>query len=66
MQPAVTPSLIDRLTRRRRTVRALEPADMGTCFGMEQCLDEREADKPSVKAGKRSWLNRWLQGARSN
>ncbi len=36
MQPAVTPSLLARLTRRRpRAIRRPDPADMGTAFGME-------------------------------
>ena len=43
MPPAVAPSLLARLTgRRRHRQRRPEPADMGTAFGMEQWLDERD------------------------
>ena len=64
MPASATPSLIARLTRRRpRTLRQPEPADMGTAFGMEQWLDER--DQGALPAGstpaRRSWLPRWLQ-----
>ena len=65
MLPALLPSLIARLTRRRqRTARPLEPADMGTAFGMEQWLHERDggahpAVLPSLR--QRSWLPRWLR-----
>lgn len=62
MLPAVAPSLLARLTRRRR-LRQQEPADMGTAFGMEQWLDERDHDGPPVAAvPKRAWWPRWLQG----
>ena len=69
MQPAVTPSLFARLTRRRpRAIRRPDPADMGTAFGMEQWLDERDhgATAPAAAVQRRSWLPRWLQpsGAR--
>lgn len=64
MPASATPSLIARLTRRRqRTLRQPEPADMGTAFGMEQWLDER--DQGGLPSGstpaRRSWLPRWLQ-----
>jgi hypothetical protein len=64
MPATATPSLIARLTRRRpRTLRQPEPADMGTAFGMEQWLDER--DHGGLPAGsppaRRFWLPRWLQ-----
>jgi hypothetical protein len=65
MPATATPSLIARLTGRRpRTLRPPEPADMGTAFGMEQWLDER--DQGGLPAGRppparRSWLPRWLQ-----
>jgi hypothetical protein len=40
---AATPSLLARLTGRRlHRQRQPEPADMGTAFGMEQWLDERD------------------------
>ena len=70
MPPAAALSLLARLTRQRRHTRRLpEPADMGTAFGMEQWLDERDrggrpatapAPAPAPSA-KRSWLSRWLQ-----
>jgi hypothetical protein len=66
MPASATPSLIVRLTRRRpRTLRQPEPADMGTAFGMEQWLDERDHGiLPSgTTPARRSWLSRWLQGA---
>ena len=66
MPASATPSLIARLTRRRpRTLRQPEPADMGTAFGMEQWLDERDQGAmPSGTArARRSWLPRWLQAA---
>jgi len=64
MTPAVSPSLIARLTQRRpRIQRQLEPADMGTCFGMEQWLDERAQHAPDggVAPARRTWLPRWFQ-----
>jgi len=71
MPPAAALALLARLTRQRRRVhRPPEPADMGTAFGMEQWLDERDrggrpatavAPAPAASA-KRSWLSRWLQG----
>ena len=43
MLPTALPALLARFTRRRqRSARAQEPADMGTAFGMEQWLDERD------------------------
>jgi hypothetical protein len=66
MPASATPSLIARLTRRRpRTQRQPEPADMGTAFGMEQWLDERDhGGLPSgTTPARRSWLPRWLQGS---
>ena len=69
MTPAAAPSLLARwMQRRPRTARALEPADMGTAFGMEQWLDER--DHGDVRANERSagptWLPRWLRSAKSD
>ncbi len=64
MPPAVSPSLIARLTQRRpRTLRQPEPADMGTCFGMEQWLDEREqrAAIGSAAPARNTWLPRWFR-----
>ena len=37
------------------------PADLGTAFGMEQWLDERDHREPEAPA-RRSWWPRWLQG----
>jgi hypothetical protein len=40
---------------------------MGTAFGMEQWLDERDHGGPSAPArvgpDKRTWLARWLPGS---
>ena len=65
MLPAATPSLIARLSRcRQRTLRPQEPADMGTAFGMEQWLNERDhGGAPAGTARPRAWLPRWLQVA---
>ena len=74
MPPAAALSLLARLTRQRRHTRRLpEPADMGTAFGMEQWLDERDrggrpaaAPAPSAKRTWRPrWLPRWLQSHRA-
>ncbi len=66
MLPAAMPSLIARLTRRRqRALRPQEPADMGTAFGMEQWLGERDhGGAPGAGPARlRAWWPRWLQGA---
>jgi len=65
MPTANAPSLLTRLTRQRRqVVRRQEPADMGTAFGMEQWLDERDhGGQPAGTPARRSWLPRWLKGA---
>lgn len=65
MPSANLPSLLTRLTRRRRhRVRCQEPADMGTAFGMEQWLDEHDhGGQPASTPARRRWLPRWLQGA---
>jgi hypothetical protein len=66
MADPIAPSLISRLTsRRRRTVRAPEPADLGTAFGMERWLDDIEnaavAPAPAPAAPRATgWRNRWL------
>jgi hypothetical protein len=63
----VMPALFARLSQpRRRASRALEPADMGTAFGMEQWLNECEPpDAPDRLAGPARrgmrWLPRWLK-----
>ena len=67
MPPAVAPSLLARLTRQRhRSRRQPEPADMGTAFGMEQWLDERDHGGPATTTraapAKRTWMARWLPG----
>ena len=69
MNPAAAPNLLARwMQRRPRTARALEPADMGTAFGMEQWLNERDqADLPAAKhAHQPAWLPRWLRSAKSD
>ena len=66
MLPAAMPSLIARLTRRRqRALRPQEPADMGTAFGMEQWLGERDHGGATGAGATRprAWWPRWLQGA---
>lgn len=66
MLPAAMPSLIARLSRRRqRPLRPQEPADMGTAFGMEQWLTERDhgGAPAGTPARQHAWLPRWLQGA---
>ena len=67
MSPTAVPALLARFTwRRQRAARAQEPADMGTAFGMEQWLDERDhhAAPVPVPAGQAKsghpWLPRWL------
>jgi hypothetical protein len=68
MNNALTPSLLARLRpTRRRAVRAQEPADLGTAFGMEQWLDEIAGEPPVAvvvarRPGGSSWWPRWLQG----
>jgi hypothetical protein len=63
--PPAKPSLLDRFRRRRqRPSRPQEPADMGTAFGMEQCLSERDlpaAPRPHSLTRPPGWLARWLQ-----
>ena len=68
MLPNAVPALLARFARRRqRSVRAQEPADMGTAFGMEQWLGER--DHPGAAASvtanpakpRHAWLPRWLK-----
>ncbi len=59
-------SLISRLASRRGVVRAPEPADMGTAFGMEQWLDEADeapVPAPSKPSLRRAWWPRWLPRA---
>ena len=74
MLPFTLSSLLARnkQSARRRAPRAQEPADMGTAFGMEQWLDERDHGAPTAsrpvqaapaKADAR-WIPRWLQSAR--
>ena len=71
---SLTSLLARRQTRRPRNLRAQEPADMGTAFGMEQWLDERDhgpAPTPTpasiakpAAAAKVRWMPRWLQPTR--
>lgn len=74
MLPFTLSSLLSRnkQSARRRAPRAQEPADMGTAFGMEQWLDERDhgapaaprpVQAPPAKAEAR-WMPRWLQSSR--
>ena len=68
MNNAAPPSLLARLKgTRQRAMRAQEPADLGTAFGMEQWLDESAVDAPAGEPSAQrqpgsSWLPRWLQG----
>ena len=74
MLPFTLSSLLSRnkQSARRRPPRAQEPADMGTAFGMEQWLDERDhgsaaATRPEQSALSKAdarWIPRWLQSAR--
>ena len=69
MLPFTLSSLLARTPRAARR-RAQEPADMGTAFGMEQWLDERDHGTPATPAAAPSarparWMPRWLQSARS-
>lgn len=77
MLPFTLSSLLARTkpSARRRAPRAQEPADMGTAFGMELWLDERDhgsaaAPRPlqSVQStpirAEARWMPRWLQSAR--
>lgn len=66
MSPVAAPNLLARLSRaRRRKLRQPEPADLGTAFGMEQWLDERDQGPPvaAAAATRRSWWSRWLPGS---
>jgi hypothetical protein len=67
MSPVAAPTLLARLTRaRRRSPRPPEPADLGTAFGMEQWLDERDQGTPAASATtRRAWWPRWLHGGAS-
>ena len=74
MLPFTLSSLLARnkQSARRRAPRAQEPADMGTAFGMEQWLGERDHGtaaalhraQPSPAKTAVGWLPRWLQSAR--
>jgi len=59
-------SLLARRARTRRKPRALEAADMGTAFGMEYTLDQKEPSAGGVKpvpAENPMWWPRWLRGS---
>jgi hypothetical protein len=52
-------SLRSLLTGRWRSARAVpDPADMGTCFGLEMTLDEPPADAPPPASATRPWWQR--------
>ncbi len=68
MHESSKPSLLQRLMHRRTEVRAQEPADMGTAFGMECWLDEVEArgidpGVPAPAGSAREWLQRLFSPA---
>jgi hypothetical protein len=60
------PSLLARWTRARKaTPRSLEPADMGTAFGMECTLDQAVVpgnDANVAAPAEPGWLERWRAG----
>lgn len=74
MLPFTLTSLLSRKTKPagRRARRAQEPADMGTAFGMEQWLDERDHGtkaaapqslaEPTAMSSR--WVPRWLLPSR--
>ena len=63
---SLTSLLARRQTPRHRSLRAQEPADMGTAFGMEQWLDERDHGQapasmaPTATRARVRWMPRWL------
>lgn len=62
MNPAATPSLLARLTRRApRAAYRPDAADLGTELGLEHWLGERERSAPAlaVAAPRRAWRPRW-------
>lgn len=69
MLPFTLSSLLGRhRAKPGRSTRAQEPADMGTAFGMEQWLDERDHGAapalpapPARHATPARWMPRWLQ-----
>lgn len=73
MLPFTLSSLLGRhRAKPGRSTRAQEPADMGTAFGMEQWLDERDhggktaelkSPTPSAAVARR-WMPRWLLPSR--
>lgn len=77
MLPFTLSSLLARTRQaaRRRPPRAQEPADMGTAFGMEQWLDERDHGRTGVSGPAQPaqsapvlaparWMPRWLHAVR--
>jgi len=59
-------SLLARRARARRKPRALEAADMGTAFGMEYTLDQKDPAAGGVKPvlpENPMWWPRWLRGS---
>jgi hypothetical protein len=46
------------LGRARRVPAVLDPADMGTCFGLEMTLDQPNVDAPPHDTPARPWWQR--------
>ncbi len=63
MSTAPNPLRTFLLGRARQVPAAVDPADMGTCFGLEMTLDQPEIDAPMTGAPERPWWQR-LAGRR--
>lgn len=58
MSTATTPLRSLLTGRSRRVPAAVDPADMGTCFGLEMTLTVPVADVPAPAPPARSWWQR--------
>lgn len=57
-------ALIARLVRTRHAGRALEPADLGTAYGLDFRLDLQAKDSCAAKAegpAAPTWIKRWFR-----
>ncbi len=59
MTTAATPLRSLFTARPRRAPVAVDPADMGTCFGLEMTLDEPATAAPAPAPVQRSWWQRF-------
>ncbi len=59
MNTATTPLRSLFSARSRRAPAAVDPADMGTCFGLEMTLDEPATTAPTPAPVQRSWWQRF-------